>query len=262
MQKLFFSDVDNTLVVKGQEFSENLKSVLKLVQESGDEFVFCSGRPLANLISIGQQMRKEGIMLNYVSGFNGATIYDLQNQELIYENGLMQADVQKITKILEKENLDYLLYGPDSIYASNPKNEWAVWESELTNLPLEKLGTIFASTKILGLVDPEQMEVKLKELQAVLIDFEVCNSTPFFIEITKKKVNKGTGLQQMQRHLKIKDENCFAFGDAMNDYEMFVVCKNSLAVENACDEIKELSQMVLGPVVSDGVANYLKKLYN
>ncbi len=262
MQKLFFSDVDNTLVVKGKTFTENLKSSLKLVQDAGDEFVLCSGRPLANLVAVGNQMRQEGIMLNYVSGFNGGTIYDLNQEKLIYENGLDLADVHTITAHLENSNIDYLLYDTDTIIASNPENEWSIWESELTELPLQQLDTKIASTKVLGLVKPEDMETLLLSCQKNLVEYEVCNSTPFFIEITKKNVNKGTGLLRMQEHLNVKNENCFAFGDAMNDYEMFNTCGNAIAVNNAVEAIKLKASDIIDDVESDGVANYLKTLYN
>ncbi len=262
MQKLFFSDVDNTLVVKGQDFTENLKESLKMVQDNGDEFVFCSGRPLANLISIGHQMRSEGINLNYVSGFNGGTLYNLNTDEIIYENGLTLADTTLIANKLNELEIDFLLYDDQSIIASNPMHKRSIWESELTNLSINQLVEIIPSTKVLGLVEPEDMDKLLLAVKESLTEYEVCNSTPFFIEITRKNVNKGSGLLAMQRHLNVKDENCYAFGDAMNDYEMFNVCHNAYAVENAVDEVKFVAKDIIGNVESDGVAKYLKTLYN
>ncbi len=262
MQKLFFSDVDNTLIVKGQDFTENLKESLNLVQNNGDEFVFCSGRPLANLVSIGKAMRQEGIKLNYVSGFNGGTLYDLENDKLIYENGLNIEDINTVVEVLATNKIDFLLYDNEEIIASNPENKWSIWESELTNLPIKKLEQLVPSTKVLGLVDPEQMTELLAIVKNSLPQFEICNSTPYFIEITKKNVNKGTGLLEMQKYLNIKNENCFAFGDAMNDYEMFNTCENAYAVANAVEEVKAISKGIIDSVESDGVAKYIKKLYN
>ncbi len=262
MQKLFFSDVDNTLIVKGQDFTDGLKESLNLVQNNGDEFVFCSGRPLANLISIGKSMREEGIMLNYVSGFNGGTLYDLVNDKLIYENGLDLEDIETVVSTLNENKIDFLLYDNAEIIASNPKNKWSIWESELTNLPLKSMENLVPSTKVLGLVDPEQMETLLVLVKKALPQFEICNSTPYFIEITKKDVNKGTGLLQMQKYLNVKSKNCYAFGDAMNDYEMFNTCENAYAVANAVDEVKAVAKEIIESVESDGVAKYIKKLYN
>lgn len=260
--KLFFSDVDNTLVVKGESFSDELKSCLKLVQDNNDEFVLCSGRPLANLKMIANELRSEDIDIHYVSGFNGGTIYDVVNNQLIYENGLSLSEVERVTITLAELGVDYLLYDEEKIYSNNVQNQWAIFESELTELELVQANKPFASIKVLGLIDPELMLETLAKVKTELAEFTVCNSTPFFIEITKAGVNKGAGLQKMQEYLNVESKNCYAFGDAMNDYEMFKVCENSVCVANAVPEIKAISKLEVEDVKCNGVAKYVKNLYN
>ncbi len=259
--KLFFSDVDNTLVKKGEEFTPEIKEAIKKVQLSGDEFVLCSGRPAINLIKLANQLRSEKIMVNYVSGFNGGTIYDLNKEEIIYQNGLNLSDVQIITSVLKKYHLDYLLYDETEILTSNLNNQWAIFESELNGIKLKLEPKLIASVKVLGLVEPALMKEKINKIKKELPNYTIVNSTPFFIEITKAGVNKGTGLMVMQKHLDVKTQDLFVFGDAMNDYEMFKVANNCICVENAVDQLKQIATEITESVEDNGVANYLNKIY-
>ncbi len=259
--KLFFSDVDNTLVKKGEEFTKEIKNAIRKVQNGGDEFVLCSGRPITNLIRLATSLRAEGIMVNYVSGFNGGVIYDLNQEKKIYQNGLSLGDVKLITSVLKKHQLDYLLYADEEIITSNLQNQWAIFESELNNIKLVEQTKLIASIKVLGLVEPRLMKSKLQEIKKELSNYTVVNSTPFFMEITKAEVNKGTGLMIMQKHLSIEKQNSYVFGDAMNDYEMFKVASNCICVANAVDELKQIATEITDSVADDGVANYLNKMY-
>ncbi len=259
--KLFFSDVDNTLVKKGEEFSLEIKSAIKHVLAAGDEFVLCSGRPLSNLIKVAEQLKQENLNLNYVCGFNGGSIYDINKQQIIYQNGLNSNQVAEISTVLEKLKLDYLLYDENSIMTTNMENEWAIFESELNDIPLCQLDKLIPSIKVLGLVDPNEMDKVLQLVQEALPNYTVINSTPFFIEITKNGVNKGTGLLNLQQKLAINLEDCYVFGDAMNDYEMFKVAPNRICVANAVDELKAVATNVTDDVSENGVANYLNQLY-
>ncbi len=259
--KLFFSDVDNTLVKKGEEFSPEIKAAIKQVLTAGDEFVLCSGRPLTNLVWLAEQLKEDKLNLNYVCGFNGGSIYDVNRQEIIYQNGLDLNQVTEIAEVLNQLKLDYLLYDETSIITTNMENEWAIFESELNNIPLSPLTNLIPSIKVLGLVEPKLMDQMLLLVQEALPDYTVINSTPFFIEITKNGVNKGSGLLKLQAELAIASEDCYVFGDAMNDYEMFKVANNRICVANAVDELKVLATEVTDDVSENGVANYLNKLY-
>lgn len=259
--KLYFSDVDNTLVVKGAKLSTEMKKAIKKVQDNGDEFVLCSGRPLSNLIQVALELRDENIMVNYVAGFNGGQIYDLNLEKLIVENGFTLDQVEKSAEILELHNVDYLMYDQDSIVTYNVENEYAKHEAMLTGLPLKSATKKVKSAKLLGLVKPEEMDEKLPLIKEGLSDLTVTNSTPFFIEITPNGVDKGYGLEAMRKHLEVEMKDTYCFGDALNDYAMFEICPNGYAVENAVNEIKEIAKGSIPSVEENGVAQFIESIY-
>ena len=88
---------------------------VKLCNEKGIEFVICSGRATENLIEIAEILKKEGAILNYVSGYNGSQIYDLNKKELLSNEGLTLEEVKEITTILVDNKINYILYHDEGI---------------------------------------------------------------------------------------------------------------------------------------------------
>ena len=58
----------------------------------------------------------------------------------------------------------------------------------------------------------------------------------------------------------MKMADTIAFGDSMNDYEMLQVCNHSVAMENACQELKESADCVCESVENDGVYYEMERL--
>lgn len=257
--KLIFSDVDNTLICGGNGFTQKMIEAMQLCKKNNIEFVLCSGRPTPNLIAMATELNSKGLELRYVAGYNGCEIYDLQNNEYIFQNIIN--DTNKIINTLCELQIDHLIYKGNTIYSSNLLNEHSIHEVTLTKLNVAQLSEKFASPKVLGLVNPIDMPNLLEKVKNELIEYTVVNSTPFFIEITNKGIDKGAALIKMGELLDINIDNITCFGDAGNDLSMFKVCPNGVAVENATDDIKQLASKVVDSVNNDGIAKYiLKKL--
>lgn len=55
-------------------------------------------------------------------------------------------------------------------------------------------------------------------------------------------------------------EDTVAFGDSMNDYGMMKYAHISIAMGNACDELKEMADIVCGNVEDDGIYYEMKRM--
>ncbi|MEF9879765.1 MAG: HAD hydrolase family protein [Clostridia bacterium] len=49
------------------------------------------------------------------------------------------------------------------------------------------------------------------------------------------------------------------FGDSLNDMSMLAFTKNSVAMGNARDEVKQSTQFVCGPNTKDGLAHFIQE---
>ncbi len=79
-------------------------------------------------------------------------------------------------------------------------------------------------------------------------------------DIYSPSVNKMTGLTQLMNRLGINAENCIAFGDGKNDVEMIQWAGIGVAMGNACEELKAVSDVVCGATWEDGIYSYLESI--
>ncbi len=77
------------------------------------------------------------------------------------------------------------------------------------------------------------------------------------MEIIPKHVSKAKAILQVKELLNV--DYVVAFGDGMNDIEMFEVADECYAVENAVGELKKIATGIIGSNEEDGVARWLQE---
>ncbi len=261
--KLIFSDVDNTLVLSLRGFTDKMVEAFKYCDQNDIEFILCSGRPTPNLIDEARALNQKGANLQYVAGFNAAEIYDVKNDTYLYQHNLSGDDVKLITQTLVDNDFDYLFYDDRTILCSDVNNEWIIHEQQITKLDGLKLADKFVSSaKVLGICEPGDGERALAILPSLLPDFTITLSTEFFIEITKKGVDKGFGLVSASERLSINQTDVMCMGDGGNDYAMFETDAYKVAVQNATEAIKNKADIIIGDVSDDAAADYILNDFN
>ena len=63
-----------------------------------------------------------------------------------------------------------------------------------------------------------------------------------------------------RKKLNIKPEECVAFGDYLNDYEMMQSVYYSYAMENAIPELKKVARYIAPPNYKNGVVKTIRQL--
>ena len=81
-----------------------------------------------------------------------------------------------------------------------------------------------------------------------------------WIDIIHSDVSKGTAMEAIQRQFGLSRDQCMAFGDYMNDYEMLKKCGQSFAMGNATEEIKAIARYETDTNDRDGVMKVLREL--
>ena len=80
------------------------------------------------------------------------------------------------------------------------------------------------------------------------------------MDIQNRGVHKGIGMRFLQERYQIKPEQCAAFGDQMNDYELLSQVKYSYAMSNAVPEIKQIAYEVIGSNDEQAVITKIKEI--
>ncbi|MDO4543164.1 MAG: HAD family hydrolase [Clostridia bacterium] len=81
------------------------------------------------------------------------------------------------------------------------------------------------------------------------------------LEITAHGVSKATGLSALCNFLGIAPSEVAAFGDSQNDYEMLQAAGFSVAMGNADEKIKRISDYIAPPADKSGAAKAIFKLF-
>lgn len=85
----------------------------------------------------------------------------------------------------------------------------------------------------------------------------------YFLTILHKDATKAQGIKTISSHSGFSLNSLTAFGDNLNDIEMFTLAKTSVAVANAHEDVKQKATIVSSFTNDeDSVARYLKSLKN
>lgn len=82
-----------------------------------------------------------------------------------------------------------------------------------------------------------------------------------WLDVMKKGVTKGTAIKQLQKKLGISREECMAFGDFMNDYDMMKECEESYAMENAHPGLKAICKHIAPSNDDNGVMRTICEVF-
>ena len=115
MYKLMAIDLDGTLLTSTGEVTENTRIALKKAKEQGTEIILASGRPISSTESLAVELGVD----NYLISGNGAAVYDIKEQKMVYDRFLSKEQVLKIARMCEENSFFYNVYTEDEVIASS-----------------------------------------------------------------------------------------------------------------------------------------------
>lgn len=118
MKKMIVVDLDGTLLNRYGIVPESTKQTIKETIENGNDVIIASGRPIDSIKAIAEEIGSK----NYFIAGNGALIYDIKNDEKIYEKFLNKQKVLEIIKICEENSIFYNIYTEETIIAKQLKH--------------------------------------------------------------------------------------------------------------------------------------------
>lgn len=254
MIKLIAIDMDGTLLNDDKTISENTYDVLEKLVEKGMIICAISGRTLNN---VKHAFTKPLNNLVYV-GDNGAQI-ELPDHALLITK-LDTQIVEKVVKIAKDNKIYISLNGVKHTYILNSKdktyrdvlNTYGIHPVEIDNLD-----AIDDTIVKITVYEPRgSSEFALSYFQNIE-HAQVIVSGDLWLDITGFDCSKGIALEKVLNHFNIKIEECYVFGDHINDLSMFKYAKYTYAVNNAHSKLKDSAYEVL-PQTNNEEAIYHK----
>ena len=249
--KIFFADLDGTLLNKEKQITPVTYQTLKEWTEKGHKLVLCSGRALDSVINVRETLGLGDFSNMYLIGYNGGEIYDCTTKTLLNRVALSYEAAKKCFEIAKRHDIHIQTFS-DSHIITEKEDEEIIFYKKAVHTPV-----IFADDfmpyldkepcKCLAvfLHNKELIETFKQEITQELGDeVTVMTSTPNYIEMFPISSGKGFSVKWLCEYLNLPLENALAAGDEMNDISMIEAAGVGIAMENARDFVKEIADVV------------------
>ena len=287
MYKLVAIDLDGTMLNSYGMVTENTKQAIKNTINKGTEVIIASGRPIDSIKTIAKEIGSE----NYFIAGNGALIYDIKKDEIIYEKFMNKQKVLEIIKICEENSIAYNIYTEKTIiakglkynvlyyYKENLKKE----ENKKTNITIvedvyeyikslesekflkitvcDETKSVFNSIirKLRTVEDIDVLDVLHMSRKMIKQGTEDVPIEYYYTEISLKDVDKWKAIEYLANKMNISKDEIIAIGDNINDKEMIENAKVGIAMGQSTPVITEIADFVTSNNNEDGVARALEK---
>ncbi|HEX2963966.1 MAG TPA: Cof-type HAD-IIB family hydrolase [Ignavibacteriales bacterium] len=264
--KLIVFDLDGTLLNDKGMIGEETQKLVKELKNYGMRFTMASGRLQCAITEYASLLELKTPLIS----LDGALIKSNYDAETVFNSYVPERYVKKAIKLADKLFLKIALCHDEAIFFTE-------YNSSIPNI-LDKFGAEFRevesydglSKKVLEVVvagDQNDAVKFLKNKMSFPYSFGI-NASYFkshyhdgiyYSEIRKSGVSKGSGLERLLKHLKIKITEAAVLGDWYNDRSLFETGALKIAMANAVPEIKRMAQYVTKRTNNeDGVAEFLE----
>lgn len=257
-------DLDGTLLTDDKKISERTKQVLFKAKEEGHIVVISTGRPHRASINYYYELGLDTPMVN----FNGALIHHPQNRNWdALHNPMPIRTAHKIIEACYDLRVNNILAEVlDDVYIDSFDSKLIGFFDEIEDEAPYVIGNLKQKleedpTSILVYPEEEQVQQLRSHLDgyhAEVIEHRKWGAPWNVIEIIKKGMNKAVGLEKIAKCFDIPKEKIIAFGDEDNDLEMIDYAGVGVAMGNAIEELKTISDHVTKTNEEDGIAVFLE----
>ena len=282
MIKLIASDMDGTLLNNNHDIDKETVEAIRKAEEAGIIFAISTGREYESVKPI---LDKHNIKAQCILS-NGAEYRDEEGNILDKVN-INEESAKRVIDILEKNNLSARIFTNKGVFTTSTREEAlkeVVYRTMSLNPDLtedesreisENLGfftglqyiedinkffeegieirKFVAFNKDIDLID--KMKKVISEIEGLAISSSFIDN----IEITDINAQKGIILEQVAVEMGIDREEVMILGDSFNDYSMFEIFEETVAMENAIPEVKAVAKYITDTNDNLGVA---KAIYN
>lgn len=256
MKKIFFFDIDNTLL----DHSTNQIPVSALLaiedlKKAGHVVAIATGRGYGHAAEFINLIQPE-----YAVTQNGAQI--MHRHEVIEKNPLNHAELMRLFKLMIDKNISYgISDGLGGHVSSFAKEVISAMESVEISFQ-QDLGFYQAQDVFQAWMFFHESldDVLIPELLARFPDFDYVRWHETAMDVLPKGINKLTGCQTILRVAGMTTQQAYAFGDGLNDIEMLQGVGTGVAVGNAHPRLKAVADRHADHISNDGVAKMVRQL--
>lgn len=250
--KAVFFDIDGTLIsFKTGKIPESTQIALEKLRQEGIKVIVATGRSINSLHHISH-LDFDGFIT-----FNGGYCMTA-SKELISKYTIDPSDIRNLINYAEKFPLSYSLMYENKVEINDATPE-VVGMYAHVNLPVPPIhdkDNIDVENVLQAniFLRPEAEEEFMKKVMPNSI---ASRWTPLFADVNPGGISKKVGIETFCDYFGIDVSETMAFGDGGNDISMLKFVKIGVAMGNANDKVKEISDFITQEVDDHGIERAL-----
>lgn len=265
--KMIAIDMDGTLLNDKKEVSQNNKLAIKRASELGVKIVVCTGRIFTSARFYASLIETPAPIV----ASNGAYIREKDENKIIYKKTIDKDLLYKLVDLIENYSIYPHLYTSEKIYTkkiinfSSNYDKWnrMVPENERVKIVIVKdFKEVIENEEILKVALADDDIEKLNTLrQKISNEFNLSIVSSYYnnLEIMTEGVSKGNAVKILAESFNINRDEVICIGDNENDISMIEYAGLGVAMGNATEKLKSISDYVTDTNEKDGVAKVINK---
>ncbi len=255
MPKIIFFDIDDTLSRKGV-IAEHNKATLEQLAKTDIKLIISTGRSKA-ILPPDILALLDADVLDAIICMNGQ--YSFNKDGIISHYPLSDAQTNKIVLLCQKSDLIHKFDSATHIAWSSENERLREYNSITPNSILDpdyyQSNTVYQCSVFFNNQEDKMQEVDFAQDELKLVHWHTVGA-----DILPANASKARGIIDVCQHYGIDSKDCMAFGDGMNDLEMFDLVGFAVAMGDAKDELKERANFITGTIEEYGIQAVLDKL--
>lgn len=248
-------DMDGTALNDEKIIDERTKAAIHKALAAGKEVVFCSGRSYAEMEDILVDFPD----MHYLCGASGALIYDLKQKKPIAKISVDLEIMKKVRDIVnEKDVMMHLISEGRALLDRSKAGNMAHYQMGIYQGMFDRVGTLVED--VFDTVEEEQCSVEkvnffcasgevrdqiLEQITEQDLPFTMVFSEIASLECSPLGVNKAVGLRRLCQELGITMDQVIMVGDANNDIAALEAAGLAVAMGNANEQVKAVSDVLV-----------------
>lgn len=289
MYNLIAIDLDGTLLNSNGIMSNETKETLQKINDKDIKIVLASGRMVDSIKTISNEIGNQ----KYLIAGNGAIVYDIEKQEILYKNYLKKEKVLDVIKICEENSIYYNIYTENELLTTALKYNVLYYHKENANREekdrmkisivnnmydyvlnskrddylkitiCDEDKMIFNSIirKIKQIKEIDVLDVEHMSRKNITQGTETIELNYSYTEVSAQNVDKWEAINYIMKQENIHKDHVIAIGDNINDKKMIENAGLGIAMVGSTPVVTEIANIITSENNNqDGVAKELKKI--
>jgi len=253
--KIIFFDIDDTLSRNGI-IAEHNKATLEQLADTDIKLVISTGRSKAILPEDILALLDADI-LDAIICMNGQYSFDKSGQISHYPLTAEQTD--KIVRLCQQSDLIHKFDSATHIAWSGENERLREFNAVTPNSILDpeyyKTNTVYQCSVFFN-----NQQEKMQDIDFAQYDLKLVHWHQIGADILPAEASKARGIKDVCEYYAVDASECMAFGDGMNDLEMFDLVGFAVAMGDAQPALIELADFVTGTIEEYGIQTVLNQL--